>query len=84
MVAPGPDNPLGPAKVRLADSSGKWTNIEMHGTNTDSSIGRNASHGCVRHHNGDIEKMFPFLRIGTPVYITENYNPAQLIKSTDF
>jgi lipoprotein-anchoring transpeptidase ErfK/SrfK len=83
-VAPGPDNPLGPAKVRLADSAGHWTNIEMHGTNTDSSIGHNASGGCVRHHNPAIEKMYPFLRIGTPVYITNKYDPAQLIRSTDF
>jgi lipoprotein-anchoring transpeptidase ErfK/SrfK len=83
-VAAGPDNPLGPAKVRLADSSGHWTNIEMHGTNNDNSIGNNASHGCVRHHNRAIAQMYPFLRIGTPVYITNKYDPAQLIRSTDF
>lgn len=83
-VPPGPYNPLGPAKVRLADSSGHWTNIEMHGTNNDGSIGRNASHGCVRQHNGAIERMYPYLRIGTPVYITDSYDPARLIKSTDF
>ena len=83
-VPPGPDNPLGPAKVRLADSHGNWTNIEMHGTNDYSSVGNYASHGCIRHHNSAIAGMYPFLRTGTPVYITDGFNPRQVLKNSDF
>ncbi|MBI2092306.1 MAG: L,D-transpeptidase [Deltaproteobacteria bacterium] len=47
ITPPGPKNPLGPVKMVLGDE------IRLHGTTKDSSIGRAASHGCVRLHSED-------------------------------
>ncbi|HEY9793876.1 MAG TPA: L,D-transpeptidase [Candidatus Obscuribacterales bacterium] len=80
----GPHNPLGPRAVRLANAKGQSTNLEMHGTNNPQVIGTNASHGCIRHKNEDILKMFPYLHVGTPVYITSHYDPVNLLKQNDF
>ncbi len=43
--------------------------VGLHGTNDPSSIGRYASHGCIRMHNEDIESLVPILSLGTPVEI---------------
>lgn len=43
--------------------------VGLHGTNDPSSIGRNASHGCIRMHNADIEELVPLLPLGTPIEI---------------
>jgi lipoprotein-anchoring transpeptidase ErfK/SrfK len=80
----GPTNPLGPAAVRLMNAKGERTNIEMHGTSKPGSIGFDASHNCVRHNNADILKMFPYLHVGSPVYITSHYDPVNILKQTDF
>lgn len=39
---PGPGNPLGPVKMELGKT------ILLHGTNKESTVGRPASHGCMR------------------------------------
>lgn len=41
----------------------------IHGTSNPASIGKNASHGCVRTLNSDIEKIFYLMEEGDPVYI---------------
>jgi hypothetical protein len=41
----------------------------VHGTNNPDSIGRAVSHGCVRLLNEDIEKLYPMVPVGTPIYI---------------
>jgi hypothetical protein len=41
----------------------------LHGTNNPASIGQAVSHGCVRLRNEDIEKLYPMVPVGTPVYI---------------
>jgi L,D-transpeptidase-like protein len=43
--------------------------IGLHGTNDPSSIGNRKSHGCIRLHNRDIDKLVPLLPLGTPVDI---------------
>jgi len=43
--------------------------VGMHGTNQPSSIGRSASHGCVRVANDVVRWLAEFLPLGTPVYI---------------
>src|SRR5512143_256211 len=43
VVAPGKANPLGTRWVGLSAKG-----YGIHGTNAPSSIGRNASHGCIR------------------------------------
>jgi hypothetical protein len=45
---PGPGNPLGPVKLLMQDG------ILIHGTNSPSSIGRAASHACLRMKTDDV------------------------------
>ncbi len=44
---PGPGNPLGPVKMPMQRA------VLLHGTNARSSVGRAASHGCMRMYNED-------------------------------
>jgi hypothetical protein len=41
----------------------------IHGTNKNWSIGRAASHGCLRMMNKDIEELYAMVDVGTPVFI---------------
>ncbi len=70
-------NPLGVAWLGLNTGC-----VGMHGTNLPSMIGRNASHGCIRHKNEDIKKLYGLVPVGTPVYIVEKYAGTK-ISSTD-
>lgn len=54
---------LGANRLYLGDGYG------IHGTDAPSSIGRGASHGCVRVRNEDIETLYRIVPVGTPVYI---------------
>ena len=71
-------NPLGVARVRL----NKW-DIALHGTNSPRSIRQDVSHGCIRHSNQDIMKLYNMVKVGTPVYITEGFAGTTL-KRSDF
>jgi lipoprotein-anchoring transpeptidase ErfK/SrfK len=65
-IAPGPHNPLGLRALNISAP-----NIRIHGTPSDSSIGYNASHGCIRMHNSDVVKLYPMIPKGTTVFITK-------------
>ena len=54
---------MGTRRLELGDGYG------IHGTDHPESIGRSVSHGCVRMRNEDIERLYPMVAIGTPVYI---------------
>lgn len=54
---------LGTRRLELGDGYG------IHGTDHPESIGRSVSHGCVRMRNEDIERLYPMVSVGTPVYI---------------
>ena len=54
---------LGSNRLYLGDGYG------IHGTDAPTSIGRGASHGCVRVRNEDIETLYRIVPLGTPVYI---------------
>jgi len=41
----------------------------IHGTPDESSVGKKATHGCLRLHDEDIEWMYEHVREGTPVYV---------------
>lgn len=41
----------------------------IHGTSNPASIGKNASHGCVRTRNKDMEQIYTLMQEGDPVYI---------------
>lgn len=63
MVPPGPGNPLGEWFVRLQNGIG------IHGTNQPRSIGRAASHGCVRMHDSDVAQVVAQLQRGDGVTV---------------
>lgn len=54
---------LGTHRLVMGDGYG------LHGTNAPESVGRSASHGCVRLRNEDIAQLYQMVEIGTPVYI---------------
>lgn len=63
-IPPGPNNPLGTRWMGLSANG-----IGIHGTNKPSSIGRYASHGCIRMRVPEVERLFRLVKIGTPVHI---------------
>ena len=71
VVIPGgdPDNPLGNYWVGFWTDGNNW--IGFHGTPTPESIGKAASHGCVRMYNKDIAELFPQLTVGTVVTVVK-------------
>ncbi|HET9441910.1 MAG TPA: L,D-transpeptidase family protein [Acidimicrobiales bacterium] len=71
-IGPGPRNPLGTRALNL-DAPG----IRIHGTSNVASLGRNASHGCIRMAMADVEELFDRVEQGTPVAIVEGPPPAQ-------
>lgn len=66
IVRPGPDNPLGTRAVYLG-----WPAYLFHGTNKPYGVGRRVSHGCVRLYPEDIERLYPHIKVGTPVRVVD-------------
>jgi lipoprotein-anchoring transpeptidase ErfK/SrfK len=64
VIPAGKDNPLGPRWVGL-DKKG----YGIHGTNMPGSIGKAASHGCIRMRNRDIVQFFAMVNVGDTVEI---------------
>lgn len=46
-----------------------WGVYGIHGTNKPWSIGRMESHGCFRMFNRDVETLYRWIKVGTPVHI---------------
>lgn len=49
-----------------------WGIYGIHGTNKPWTIGTRASHGCFRMFNRDVEELFSWVKIGTPVRVITN------------
>jgi len=64
VVPSGKDSPIGTRWVGL-----NVKGYGIHGTNAPHSIGRAASHGCIRLRNRDMEKLFTIVRVGDVVSI---------------
>jgi hypothetical protein len=64
VIAPGPSNPLGDRWMGL-DRKG----YGIHGTNAPQSIGKSASHGCIRMAKRDLEELFSMVKVGDDVEI---------------
>ncbi|MHA1601041.1 MAG: L,D-transpeptidase family protein [Alphaproteobacteria bacterium] len=62
VFPPGPNNPLGAFALDLG-----WDRFVIHGTNRPEGVGRRASHGCIRLYPEDIARLYPLVKIGTPV-----------------
>lgn len=64
MIEPGPMNPVGTRWIGLSQKG-----YGIHGTNAPHSIGKAASHGCIRMAKADIEALFDIVRSGDVVEI---------------
>ena len=75
VVQPGPGNPVG---TRWMGLSVKCYGI--HGTNEPKSIGKAASHGCIRMARKDLEEMYEMVAVGDTVELIgeRNEETAQL------
>lgn len=71
-------NPLGVAAIYLNKFG-----ILLHGTNQPTSIRRDVSHGCVRHSNKDISKLYGMVDDGDVVYIVNRFR-GHVVRERDF
>ncbi len=67
-VSPGPDNPLGSRWVGFAFAPNNFR-VGIHGTYAEELVGEAVSHGCVRMRDRDIQTLFAYLSIGTPISV---------------
>ena len=70
VVPPGKANPLGTRWLGLSKKG-----YGIHGTNAPGSIGRNASHGCIRMRNRDVEELFELVAVGDMVELVGERTP---------
>jgi len=70
VIPAGKRNPLGPRWIGLNKKG-----YGIHGTNEPGSIGKAASHGCIRLRNRDIQELFAMLRVGDSVGILSEPDP---------
>jgi len=70
IVPPGKSNPLGTRWLGLSVKG-----YGIHGTNNPASIGHNASHGCIRMRNRDVEQLFDMVSVGDSVDLYEEATP---------
>ncbi len=66
VVPPGPRNPLGDFKMRLAVGDGTY---EIHGTNNPLAVGMAVTHGCIRMYPEHIAALFAAVPVGTKVWL---------------
>jgi hypothetical protein len=74
-VEPGPGNPVGTRWMGLSVRG-----YGIHGTNAPKSIGKAASHGCIRMAKPDLEELFALVQVGDTVELIgeRNDETAQL------
>jgi lipoprotein-anchoring transpeptidase ErfK/SrfK len=77
-VAPGKNNPLGSRWMGLSAKG-----YGIHGTNVPSSIGKAASHGCIRMRKQDLEELFEMVTVGTTVELQSepSESPARILSA---
>jgi hypothetical protein len=75
IVPPGPRNPVGTRWMGLSKHG-----YGIHGTNEPDSIGKSASHGCIRMAKADLEELYPLVAEGDTVELIgqRNEETAQL------
>jgi len=71
VVPGGPSAPMGTRAIYI-DAPGL---IRIHGTPAPESIGRFASHGCIRMRNEEVEELFDMIDVGQHVVIV-GHRPA--------
>ena len=80
VIRPSASNPLGTRWIGL-----NQPHYGIHGTNVPQSIGKAASHGCIRMAKADLEELFMLVRVGDTVVIraTADDQTAQIFGSNN-
>jgi len=80
IVGPGPANPLGTRWMGLSHKG-----YGIHGTNAPRSIGKSASHGCIRMRKQDVEELFELVQVGDKVELVSEATGelAKVFQATD-
>jgi lipoprotein-anchoring transpeptidase ErfK/SrfK len=80
IVPPGKNNPVGTRWIGLSIKG-----YGIHGTNRPASIGHNASHGCIRMRNRDVEQLFEMVQVGDEVELVAERTPelAQIFRTDE-
>lgn len=71
-------NGLGVAKINL-----NKFDLALHGTNSPTKIRKDVSHGCIRHSNADIMRLYGLVKRGTVVYIVKQWR-GKVLNQEDF
>jgi lipoprotein-anchoring transpeptidase ErfK/SrfK len=71
VVPGGPGNPMGTRALYITAPG----LIRIHGTTSPDSIGRYASHGCIRMHNEQVEELYDLVPVGAKVIIMGSRPP---------
>jgi len=69
VVPAGPHNPVGTRWMGLSIHG-----YGIHGTNEPRSIGKAASHGCIRMARADLEDLYPMVQVGDAVELIGQRN----------
>jgi len=69
VVMPGPHNPVGTRWMGLSIPG-----YGIHGTNEPNSIGKAASHGCIRMAKADLEEFYELVAVGDTVKLVGQRN----------
>lgn len=69
---------FGPRILDLSWSDGSRSGEELHGTSNPKQLGEDVSHGCVRHSNEDIVKLYDALSVGDHVAIVSGLKDPHL------
>src|ERR1700691_708686 len=79
-VLPGPGNPVGTRWMGLSTKG-----YGIHGTNEPNSIGKAASHGCIRMAKADLEEFYMLVGVGDTVELVgeRNEETAQLFGNAE-
>ncbi|WP_350342637.1 L,D-transpeptidase family protein [Proteinivorax tanatarense] len=54
-----------------------WGGYGIHGTNNPGAIGSHGSAGCIRLFNRDVEKLYEWVEVGTPVILNSERTPPK-------
>lgn len=78
VIPSGEQSPIGTRWIGL-DQAG----YGIHGTNAPGSIGKAASHGCIRMRNRDAEELFDMVQVGDAVEIRDEEVAALMATNGD-
>jgi peptidoglycan hydrolase-like protein with peptidoglycan-binding domain len=72
---------FGPRIIDLSWADGRSSGEELHGTSAPQELGRDVSHGCMRHDNADVLKLYDALSVGDRVAVVEGLGDRHVARA---